>query len=84
MKISAFQKNQILFNGKNLKNIEKLKSAKNYNFPKLDDFFVDGSIRVIPKETEAKIIDYMDNMHQKILLEEFLAIKESKHIFLNA
>lgn len=51
-------------------------------FATIDDLIIPGEIRILDPEVEKKIIEYMDKVHMKSIMDEAEAIRKAREIFI--
>ena len=51
-------------------------------FATIDDLIIPGEIRILDPEVEKKIIEYMEKVHMKSIMDEAEAIRKAREIFI--
>ena len=52
-------------------------------FATIDDLIIPGEIRILDPEVERKIIEHMEKVHMKSIMDEAEAIRKAREIFIN-
>jgi hypothetical protein len=51
-------------------------------FATIDDLIIPGEIRILDPEVERKIIEHMEKVHMKSIMDEAEAIRKAREIFI--
>jgi hypothetical protein len=51
-------------------------------FATIDDLIIPGEIRILDQEVEKKIIEHMEKVHMKSIMDEAKAIRKAREIFI--
>ena len=51
-------------------------------FATIDDLIIPGEIRILGSEVEKKIIEHMEKVHMKSIMDEVEAIRKAREIFI--